>query len=172
MQIVFIFLFIVSSFFNSTNSSHSIQLHLYPSTAMLLVVSILETTTLSSVRLTGAGCGRLDSDVLKKLAGQDEKPSGLDQVRPGLFCCRIRKKGIVETSVSCFLLATVDVVCQVFRNIAIKQDPKDILLEVPAVHAAPQIIGNIPYGAVQLRPLLLFSVVSHGNSSLPVPLSN
>ena len=42
-------------------------------------------------------------------------------------------------------------------NIAIKQHSEDILLEVPAIHAAPQVIGDAPYHAEKLRTLPFLS---------------
>ena len=55
----------------------------------------------------------------------------------------------------------VDVIGKIFGDIAVEQHSKDILLKVPAVHAAPKVIGNVPYRAVKLLALMLFLVVSH-----------
>ncbi len=62
------------------------------------------------------------------------------------------------------MLTVVDVTGQVLRDVAVEEHPQDILLEIPAVHAAAQIVGYIPDGAVQLSPFLFFNAVRHNQS--------
>lgn len=102
------------------------------------------------------------ADVGKQLAGQDEKSFCFDQVCPSLLRISVRQGGVVECGVTGLALALVDVVGEVLGNVAVKQHSQNVLLEVPAVHAAPQVVGDAPYGAVKLLALLLFSVIRHG----------
>ncbi|MBT9137253.1 MAG: hypothetical protein DDT34_02341 [Firmicutes bacterium] len=87
-------------------------------------------------------------DVLKKLARQDKEAPGLDQIRAGLFGNTISQLSIVKDGVAGIVLAAVNIICQVFRYVAVKQHPEDILLKIPAVHAATKVVGDIPYRAV------------------------
>ena len=50
---------------------------------------------------------------------------------------------------------------KVFRNIPLEQHPQNVLLEIPAVHAAAKIVGDVPYHTTELCPLPFFPVVTH-----------
>ena len=103
-------------------------------------------------------------DIAEQFAGQDEKALCFDEIVPGLLRVAVRKPGVVKIRVARLALAVVDVVCKVFGNIALKQHAEHILLKIPAVHAPAQIVCNAPDRAVQLIPLLLFSIVCHKNA--------
>lgn len=107
---------------------------------------------------------RAAADAAKQLAWQDEKALCFDEIVPGLLRVAVRKPGVVKIRVARLALAVVDVVCKVFGNIALKQHAEHILLKIPAVHAPAQIVCNAPDRAVQLIPLLLFSIVCHKNA--------
>ena len=107
---------------------------------------------------------RAAADTAEKLARQDEKAFGADQIVSGLLRIAVRKLGVVKRCVARFALAVVDVVCKVLGNVTVEQHTEHILLEIPAVHAPAQIVCNAPDRAVQLVPLLLFSIVCHKNA--------
>ena len=107
---------------------------------------------------------RAAADAAKQLAWQDEKALGLDEIVSGLLRVVVRKLGVVKRCVARFALAVVDVICKVLGNVTVEQHTEHILLEIPAVHAPAQIVCNAPDRAVQLVPLLLFSIVCHKNA--------
>jgi hypothetical protein len=85
----------------------------------------------------------------------------LYQILAGRFRGVVREFRVVERSVSGFMFVSVDVAREIFGYIAVKQYAEDILLEVPAVYAAAQIVGDIPNRAVKFRAFKLFSAVRH-----------
>ena len=103
----------------------------------------------------------LGAHILEQLRRQDEKALGFHQICPRFLGFGVGELGVVKISIARRNLVGVDIAGQVFGYVAIEHDAQNIGLEVPAVDAASQIIGNGPNGAVELVPLLLFLVVSH-----------
>ena len=108
------------------------------------------------------GCS--GTDIGKQLAGEDEEALGGDQVLPGLLGILIGEEGIVKPLVACFLFSLVDVIGKVFGDVSVKQHTQDVLLKVPAVYAAPQVVGNGPNGAVEFLAFLFLFMIRHGSA--------
>src|SRR5690606_19032078 len=51
------------------------------------------------------------------------------------------------------VLVLVEVGGEVLRDVPVEQEPQHVLLEVPAVHRAAQVVRDPPDGLVQLGPL-------------------
>ena len=105
--------------------------------------------------------GRSGPNVAEQLRGQHEKALFRDQPLPGLFRLRVREPSVVKAVVPGGDLPGVDVLCQILRDVAVEHGAEHIALEVPAVHAAPQLIGDGPDCPVELLALLLFPDVCH-----------
>ena len=77
---------------------------------------------------------------------------------PQLVCylapLRKSKSIILECRFPGGMFTIVYVSGKIFRYIAIKQHTENILLEVPTVYAPTQVVGNIPYSAVQFGTFL------------------
>jgi len=87
--------------------------------------------------------------ILKELAGQNEEALLIHQLLAQLLGLLIRHLGIGKAGRH----VAMDVLHQVLRDVAVEQHPQDVLLEIPAIHAATQVVSNLPYRAVQLSPL-------------------
>ena len=109
--------------------------------------------------------GRSGSDVAEQLRWQHEKAFFLYQPLPCLLCLCVREPGVVKTVVPGGNLPGVDVLRQIFGDVPIEHRTKHIALEVPAIHAAPQFVGNGPDRPVEFFTLLLFSDISHKTAS-------
>ena len=76
---------------------------------------------------------------------------------------RFRERGVVEVGVALLL---GEVLAQVLADEAVEQHAEHVLLEVPAVDASAQVLGDGPDGLVQLGALLFLGGVCHGGVSL------
>ncbi len=106
--------------------------------------------------------------IFKKLAGQDEVALGTHKILPLILHLFIAQPGIVKIGVTGFPLVAVDVVGEIFGYIAIEQHAQHILLKIPAIHAAPQVIGDPPDGTVKLRAFLFLAIVGHDRLSCSI----
>ena len=104
---------------------------------------------------------RPGADVAEQLAGQDEEALFLHQPLPGLLGLLVGQLGVVKIGIPGLDLAGVDVIAEVFRDVAVEHGAQHVVLEIPAVHRAPQLIRDGPDRPVQLVPLLLFPDISH-----------
>ena len=104
-------------------------------------------------------------DVTEQLGGQHEKALFLHQPFPRFLGLCIGKFSIVKGIVSGGDFPGIDVLRQIFRDVTIEHRSKHIALEVPAIHAAPQFVGNGPDRPVEFFTLLLFSDISHKTAS-------
>jgi hypothetical protein len=50
----------------------------------------------------------------------------------------------------------IDVAGEILADEAVKKHPQNILFEVPAVHAAAEVVGDLPDGTVQFGAFLFF----------------
>ena len=80
------------------------------------------------------------SYIFKQLARIDEIPLGLDRIIFDLW----RDDIVGEFGVVDALIITFDVVGEVFADKAIKQGAKYILLKIPAIDSATNLICNLP----------------------------
>jgi len=96
--------------------------------------------------------------ILKEFARQDKKSLSLDHIFPDLFGLGIGKLGVVKVGVPCFVFPLIDVVSKVFGDIPVEQHAKHILLEIPAIDAAPQVVSNIPDCLIEFGTLLFTAV--------------
>ena len=71
------------------------------------------------------------------------------------------QRGVVEIGVSGFALNLIQVGGEVFRDKPIKEQSKNVSLEIPPVNATPQIVGYPPDRSVQLGTLRFLGLV-HG----------
>ena len=104
---------------------------------------------------------RPGADVAEQLTGQDEEALFLHQPLPGLLSLLVGQLGVVKVGITGLDLAGVDVIAEVFRDVAVEHGAQHVVLEIPAVHRAPQLIRDGPDRPVQLVPLLLFPDISH-----------
>ena len=95
----------------------------------------------------------------KKLARQDEVPLLLYEILALRLRLFIGQCSIVKRRIPRRMRLTVEVVRQLLRDIAIKKRAQDILLEIPAIHRAAQIVRNLPDRPMQLRPLHFLLIV-------------
>ena len=66
----------------------------------------------------------------------------------------------VQVALSALNLGSViEIVRQVFRNIPVKEHAQHIQLEISAIHAPTQVIGNIPDNTMEFSSFLFFFVV-------------
>jgi hypothetical protein len=112
-----------------------------------------------------------------KLAGVDEVALGLDGV---VLDVRgddaVGQFGVVDAVVTAF-----DVAGEVFADEAIEQRAEHVLLEVPAIDGATDIVGDLPDAGVAVRRVVVCCVMWHdghclggecaGTGLLPVPVS-
>ena len=99
----------------------------------------------------------------EKLAGQDEKAPLLHRFRPAVFSLVVRKIAVIEAEVA---LLFGEVGAQVLADKAVEKRTQDVLLEVPAIDATAQVVGNGPDGLMELGSLLLFGNCHIGSTFL------
>jgi hypothetical protein len=58
------------------------------------------------------------------------------------------------------VLDGVDVVGEIFRDIAVEKHAQDVLLEIPAIDGTAQVVGDVPDGSVKFGALLVIVVGS------------
>ena len=100
-------------------------------------------------------------NITKQLRWRNEKAFFLNQSLTSFLCINIGHFCIVKIRISSFLFSGIDIICQVFRNVAIKHGTKDIVFEVPTVHGSTKFISDCPYRTVQFVTLLFFFCVNH-----------
>ena len=83
---------------------------------------------------------RLGDDIGKELAGVDEVALGLD----GIIFDLIRNDVIVQLGVVDAFVSTFNVASEILTDETVEKRAKHILLEVPSVHRAAHVIGNLP----------------------------
>ena len=105
-------------------------------------------------------------DIAKQLAWQHKKALFFYQPFFGLSRLGVRHAGIVKIGVSRRMLAAIDIAAQFFGNISVKHGAKHIVLEIPAVYRAAQLVRNGPDGAVKLVTFLFFLGINHFLSSV------
>ena len=128
-------------------------------TALGRAFNVTEDRLQRLVQVLVPGCP--DANVAEQLTGQDEEALFLHQTLPGLLSLLVGQLGVVKVGISGLDLAGVDVVAEVFRDIAVEHGAQHIVLEIPAVYRAPQLIRDGPDRPVELVPLLLFPDISH-----------
>ncbi len=99
--------------------------------------------------------------VCEELAGEDVEALLGDRLPPPALGLDVTEGRIVEVGASRLALLLVQVRGQVLRDEAVEERPEDVGLEVPAVDAAAQIVGDPPDRLVQLRPLRLLAHRGH-----------
>ena len=97
--------------------------------------------------VVGVGRGR---HIGKQLAGVDEIALGFD----GIVANVGRDDGIVQLGVLNAVIPALDVAGKVLADKAVEQRAQHVLLEVPAVHGPPDIVGDLPNAALQFCALL------------------
>ena len=111
--------------------------------------------------------GGTAANIGKEFTWQNEKSLDGKYLFTGDFSFLIAHLRIVNVINTSFRHAFVQVGGKVFRDIPVEQHPQNVLLEIPAVHATAKIVGDVPYHAMELCPLLFFPIVSHCSSLLP-----
>ncbi len=92
---------------------------------------------------------------MEEFTGQDEETLGFDQGFTSVFGFVVRVFGVVKIALPCRVLDGVDVVGQIFGDIAVKKHAQDVLLEIPTVHRTAQVVGDVPNGSVKFGTLLV-----------------
>ena len=100
-------------------------------------------------------------DVAKELARENEEPFLLDGLFATPFGLLVWHGGVVEGGIA-FLIGEIGT--KVLRDETVEQGAQDVLLEVPAIDAAAQVISDGPDGPVQLSALLFLGGVGHATS--------
>ena len=93
------------------------------------------------------------TNVDEQLARQNVEallPNGLG---PAELCLTVAEVGVVEGRVAGLALVFVEVGGEVLRDESVEQHPEYVLLEVPAVDAAPEVVRDSPDRLVQLSAL-------------------
>lgn len=111
--------------------------------------------------------GGAAANIGKEFAWQNEETLDGKYLFTGDLSFLIAHLRIVNVIDTGFRHAFVQVGGKVFRDIPVEQHPQNVLLKIPAVHAAAKIVGDVPYHTMELCPLLFFPVVTHCCSLLP-----
>ena len=103
----------------------------------------------------------------EQLRGQDVEALFLHRLGAAEFGVLVAEGGVVEIGVAGASLLLVEVAGEVLGDETVEQHAEHVALEVPAVHAAAQVVGDAPDGLVQLSAFGFFAVVRHAGL-LPV----
>ncbi len=76
----------------------------------------------------------------------------------------VAELGVVEVFLTGLLLKLIDVGREILGDEPVEEHAEHVALEVPAVDAAPQVVGDPPDGLVQLCSLGFFGPQTHGAS--------
>ena len=68
---------------------------------------------------------------------------------------------IIEVIVACLPFTFVDICCDVFRDVSVKEHPQDVGFEIPSIHGASHFICYCPDGPVEFCTLHLLFIVGH-----------
>ena len=80
----------------------------------------------------------------EQFARKDEEPLLLHEALADPLSILLRQVAVVEVRVSRLPLGAVDMVGEVLRDEPVEQEAEDVGLEVPAVHASAQVVGDLP----------------------------
>lgn len=69
----------------------------------------------------------------------------------------------LSASVATFPFSLVDVVSDVLTNVSVKENAKDVGLEIPSINTASHFICNSPDGSVKLSSLFLSYYQPYGS---------
>ena len=105
------------------------------------------------------------ADVDEQVAGQDVEALLRHRLRPTVLSLRVGQVGVVEVRVAGLALLLVEVRRQVLGDEAVEQHAEHVALEVPAVDAAAQIVGDAPDGLVQLGSLRFLGNWGHAHAT-------
>lgn len=109
----------------------------------------------------------------KEFGRQDVEALFRHRLGPAEFGIGVAQAGVVEIGNPGLAFLFVEKAGQVLRDEAVEQHAEHVGLEVPAIHAAAQIVGNAPDGLVQFRPFVFFvlaiSPFNHSCSTTFVP---
>ena len=100
------------------------------------------------------------SDIDKKLAWQNIEPFFLYRICATELCLLVGDGCVIEIFIAVSSLVVVYVVSEIFADKAVEKHSKHILFEVQSVHAAAQVVGDLPDCAVQFGSFLFFCAVS------------
>ena len=95
----------------------------------------------------------LFADVGKQLRGQNEVALFLDDTGASPLSILVRKGSVIRVLISSGAFAVIDVLGELLRDKAVEHHAEHIRLKIPTIHAATQVVGDVPNSPVQLCPV-------------------
>lgn len=110
------------------------------------------------------------ADVGEEVLGKDVEALLLDRLFAPELGVGVVQVAVVKVGVSGLALGLVDIGAEVLGDEPVEQHPEHVGLGVPAVDAAPQVVGDPPTGLVEVRTLRVLGHLAHSRilSASPV----
>ena len=111
-------------------------------------------------------------NIVKELTGKDIESFVIYHLIPYRFSIGIREVRVSECRVSSLMLIGFDVIGKILGNVSVEEHSEYILLEIPAIHVAAQMVGDIPEHAMELCAFRFFLIINSHGSNLIVARSS